>query len=532
LRLGHFFQTPNAVKEAVAGLAGTSTPAPYDCKAGLANWRLGWSDEKMEWCCKHEQLGCKNKQAQTHSTTTSTMTSTASATGPLSTTQAMPPGPHYVNLAEFLEAMRAVYPSAKDMFSKMDGDGDGKATLDDFSRATSKFHPPLSRKNASWAFAGFDTDRNNEVEASEFIPIMEDAAPSPPGSKSGENARPSSVVSQDEFRQRAEKWAGSMKEACTRMDLEGDGSVNQDELVTSATSFKPAFARKDAREIFKKLDKNNDGRLSKEECQRSHKQVAAAVAEFRKNVATLGPIVHVFRSMDADQDGALSKEEFLDLGAMLRSPSDKDELEDVMDILDEDHSGDINGHEFQVHMKQTTAESSHGRMVPMDDFKRYVGVPAIVQGTAEIALSLSSDSNTPSGEEVEKKIGPLFKKSIEQQLGLIVNLASVESMQRSSGGPHDRLVMILWTSDSDSGGSVQSKLHNHAADLEKNVKDRIEGAQLSWFQGGSAAVWTECTLDYYGPAAARLPDGKKLSQRFGQRPGEESANGSPAFVLA
>merc|ERR1712079_409879 len=98
--------------------------------------------------------------------------------------------------------------------------------------------------------------------------------------------------------------------------------------------------------------------------------------------------------------------------------------------------------------------------------------------------------------------------SIEQQLGLIVNLASVESVQQ------------------DSGGSVQSKLHDRAADLEQNIKDRIEGAQLSWFQGGSASVWTECTLDYYGPAAGRLPDGKKLSQRFGQRPGEVSANGS------
>jgi len=236
--------------------------------------------------------------------------------------------------------------------------------------------------------------------------------------------------------------------------------------------------------------------------------------------------------MDADQDGALSKEEFLDLGAMLRSPSDKDELEDVMDVLDQDRSGDISAHEFQEHLKQTTAEPSHGRMVPMEDFKRYVGVPAIVQGTAEIALFLSSDSKTASEEEVENKIGTLFKKSIEQQLGLIVNLASVESVQQDSGGPRDRLVMILWTSDSDSGGSVQSKLHDRAADLEQNIKDRIEGAQLSWFQGGSASVWTECTLDYYGPAAGRLPDGKKLSQRFGQRPGEVSANGSPAFVLA
>jgi len=35
-----------------------SMPKPFDCSAGYTNWIKGWSDEKKEWCCEHETLGC------------------------------------------------------------------------------------------------------------------------------------------------------------------------------------------------------------------------------------------------------------------------------------------------------------------------------------------------------------------------------------------------------------------------------------------------------------------------------------------
>jgi hypothetical protein len=31
---------------------------PYDCQAGLNNWKRGWSQNKMDWCCSNKQLGC------------------------------------------------------------------------------------------------------------------------------------------------------------------------------------------------------------------------------------------------------------------------------------------------------------------------------------------------------------------------------------------------------------------------------------------------------------------------------------------
>merc|ERR1712232_1147674 len=38
----------------------TGLGAEYDCEAGLAKWKKGWSDSKKDWCCKHEKKGCED----------------------------------------------------------------------------------------------------------------------------------------------------------------------------------------------------------------------------------------------------------------------------------------------------------------------------------------------------------------------------------------------------------------------------------------------------------------------------------------
>lgn len=36
----------------------TTTSKPFDCTAGLLNWRMDWSEMKQTWCCRSESLGC------------------------------------------------------------------------------------------------------------------------------------------------------------------------------------------------------------------------------------------------------------------------------------------------------------------------------------------------------------------------------------------------------------------------------------------------------------------------------------------
>ena len=41
------------------GCAQRTTQAPkFDCEAALSNWRIAWSFEKKDWCCKKEAKGC------------------------------------------------------------------------------------------------------------------------------------------------------------------------------------------------------------------------------------------------------------------------------------------------------------------------------------------------------------------------------------------------------------------------------------------------------------------------------------------
>lgn len=39
----------------------TTSAAFYDCTAGAAAWKTGWSDEKKEWCCTHGGTGCPDE---------------------------------------------------------------------------------------------------------------------------------------------------------------------------------------------------------------------------------------------------------------------------------------------------------------------------------------------------------------------------------------------------------------------------------------------------------------------------------------
>eukprot|EP00425_Heterocapsa_triquetra_P030621 CAMPEP_0195123828 /NCGR_PEP_ID=MMETSP0448-20130528/129501_1 /TAXON_ID=66468 /ORGANISM="Heterocapsa triquestra, Strain CCMP 448" /LENGTH=697 /DNA_ID=CAMNT_0040161399 /DNA_START=7 /DNA_END=2097 /DNA_ORIENTATION=- len=54
-------------------------------------------------------------------------------------------------------------------FLKLDTDSDGYMSKEEFVEATSNFDPPLSKKQAEYAFDGFDTDHDKRVSASEFM---------------------------------------------------------------------------------------------------------------------------------------------------------------------------------------------------------------------------------------------------------------------------------------------------------------------------------------------------------------------------
>merc|ERR1712003_160791 len=141
----------------------------------------------------------------------------------------------------------------------------------------------------------------------------------------------------------------------------------------------------------------------------------------------------------------------------------------------------------------------------------------------------------PDEGKVEKTIAPIFKATMDQELGIETRIATMANVQRkgsnSTQGGYYRAVMIMFTADADDGGALQKKMHDHSEDLQKAIEADMNAKRIPWLHKGTVTAWVKSTLDYYGPRVSNLPDGKRLTQRIGQKPGQESANGSPAFAV-
>lgn len=66
--------------ETEAATAATTTKEPFDCNAGLAKWRYGWSEAKKVYCCKSHNLGCSTKDEDTTAAATTVADTTVAAT--------------------------------------------------------------------------------------------------------------------------------------------------------------------------------------------------------------------------------------------------------------------------------------------------------------------------------------------------------------------------------------------------------------------------------------------------------------------
>ncbi|CAK0842924.1 unnamed protein product [Prorocentrum cordatum] len=49
---------PGVVPQATSPESESVPPPPFDCAAGLDKWFVGWSADKMSWCCANEGKGC------------------------------------------------------------------------------------------------------------------------------------------------------------------------------------------------------------------------------------------------------------------------------------------------------------------------------------------------------------------------------------------------------------------------------------------------------------------------------------------
>ena len=185
-------------------------------------------------------------------------------------------------------------------FKAMDKDGDGKVTRAEFTG------PP-------GVFAAADADGDGALTLEELAryagqPVPKDATEAPKGKPEAPKAEPSPA-------------AGPFAQRLRAMDKDGDGKVSRAEFTG-----RPA--------MFDRLDRNNDGYITRDELPGANLGAAAK-----------GQPGRLLRAMDKDGDGKISKDEFTGRPAMF-------------DRLDRNKDGYISRDEFPAGPPREPEEKS------------------------------------------------------------------------------------------------------------------------------------------------------------------------------
>jgi Ca2+-binding EF-hand superfamily protein len=464
-------------------------PKPYDCEAGLDNWAIGWSQEKKKWCCEGSNVGCEVDGAA---------------------------APAQLSLVDFVKRMRSSFTSPPDAFGAMDTDQDTLLSLNEFLVGSEHLQLPLTTREALYAFQGFDANSDNKVGAQEFYTALRKghfsradvgALPSEiGGSEAKEHQHPHaahvgtspSAVSTppillDTFAKRLEIAFSSPEDGWHALDKDGDGAVSREELVGGGRNLPSPLTEAEAKYAFDGFDVDHDNQVG-----------------LREFLGTL-KIGSFFQSQEA-LDQALPKTTTSAPGeAPMTTQAPPVENAPVPVTTPVNMSAPQN-----VPAKKGVRNAAGNRLVSAADLQRYEGVPVIVSGTAEIAFGIAPSS---AGElpEDSKEIGPLFGEALGEEMGVRVHVASAEDMPNNKHHGYRRS-LVMWTADADDGGTIEGKLLDEAEEVEERVQKHIKG-NLKWLQGGWVMVWSQATFNYYGPAASRLPQGQKLTQELGKKPG-------------
>lgn len=412
---------------------------------------------------------------------------------------------HVLTLKDFVQRMGNDVASPDAAFNKLDTRQDGYLTLDEFEAESAAFRPPLTHQEATIAVLGFDENGDERIAIEEFSQAIKARRFHALGTFAETSTQPASHASMSmSLTTTAEKEMFELQDA--PIDVESFSR-------RMGLSMPRAFAALNA----------TQGCVDLETFRRAAKEFQPPLSR--------SEVDYAFCGMDANHDRKVCSLEFfgtIKVGHFFPLRSSLDYVKELQKVT------------WKV-LSVTSSTSaapklqSPGHPVPMAELRRYHGVPAIVNGRAEISLRLRSPAVEP-GKDALKEISDLFSHALGQDLGLDVNVVDVESVQvedtgRKTSHLRDKTIMILWTAGSvDDGGALQLKLHRKSAVLEAHVKDVIAQKEFSWL--GHAIVWAKISLNFYGPRASSLPAGQKIWQDIGRKSGLDSKNGSPAYVLA
>ncbi|CAE8739414.1 unnamed protein product [Polarella glacialis] len=417
---------------------------------------------------------------------------------------------HSISLASLASGIASEYASSEQFFHHMDSHKTQVVTQFEFKAGLQALHPAIGPNAAAWAFHGLDSDEDGVLSEHEFNSIVGQAMEMLK-KKTHTNAPeiPQNLHSAEaQFYAQARRWQGSMKKACEQMGLVDGNALPLQNFREAIRPFEPLLSYEVAQDLFHKMDENLDGRLEINECYIS-------LATFRKDAERIHSLRNVFCDADADNDHKLSREEFKQFGYKLHPAASAAKFGTLMDELDRDEDGFVSMEEMEAAVGKEPAQHSSNNV----DLEKYQGVPAILEGIAEI--STQTAESLPA--TANNAIGDAFGQTLAQKLGLPVTVAGVHEMPGSSGVGDKRLV-VMYTANAADGAAVLATLEQNALDIQNAVETAVDDAIAAEVK---ITVWSKTTFNFFGPKAGGLRSGSKLTESWGTKPGHMSDNGSP-----
>jgi len=224
-------------------------------------------------------------------------------------------------VTKFRHAHRTV-DDVRKAFKTYDGNGDGAIDRVELAKALTghRFNFSFSDQEVDIIFEAGDIDGDGEVNFEEFMYLM----------------CPDATQIIKKFRD-SYHTINEVKAAFRKFDKNRDGGLSMSELARMMFSTGHSFTDVEIDAIMKLGDKDGDGEIDLEEfLALMTPSASATINVIRKNISSIDDVKKLFKDIDIDGDGLLSKEE------MMNSPSCKFDQEQVEAIYE---LGDSNGDE-------------------------------------------------------------------------------------------------------------------------------------------------------------------------------------------
>ena len=280
-------------------------------------------------------------------------------------------------VAKFSKGIRNIN-EAQMLFKILDKNGDGLISMEEMLNCGQK----LNSKDIDAIFAVGDVNNDGEIDMSEFVGVLCPSA--------------STVVARisKEF-----KTINDIKEVFQKLDKDNDGNISKQELRVAG------YNDQEINAIFALGDSNNDGQIDLEEfiavmCP----SAAAVVNKISKMFTCKDTAIQTFKKIDINNDGKISKEEMrgatLQNGTRLHSI----EVDAIFALGDANKDGEIDVEEFLSVMmpsagfSQSFSSSSNTKFIQTSSMQQSFSSAQSYQSTTTYSSTTVSVSFSNAGE--------------------------------------------------------------------------------------------------------------------------------------